>query len=240
MKDGLPTTLTIDAYLSKHLERGSKVGVDPNLLSARTWAPLANSLKQSGCTLIGIDENLVDLVWKDQPAAPTNKVRSLGLEYAGKSICQKLKEIHEKMSDTGCSVICVTALDEIAWLFNMRGNDIDFNPVFFSYALVTLDELILFIDEKKLGEDVYQHFKTNEVEVVIKPYDAIKQVLKEKAEKCEGKVWISLGSSQALTNSIPEDKRHQEITPIAVMKAIKVRKNFFFLLFCKLSVCIFG
>uniref|UniRef100_A0A336MJJ6 CSON002645 protein n=2 Tax=Culicoides sonorensis TaxID=179676 RepID=A0A336MJJ6_CULSO len=221
MKDGLPTTLTIDAYLAKHLEKGSKVGVDPNLLSTRAWTPLANSLKQNGCTLTGIDENLIDLIWEDQPPAPNNKVIPLDLMYAGKTIGQKLKEIRQKMSDNNCSIVCVTALDEIAWLFNLRGNDIDFNPVFFSYALICTEELILFIDENKLSDEIYQHFKKNETNVVIKPYNSIKSVLKEKANECEGKVWISLGSSQALTDAIPENKRHQEITPIAVMKAIK-------------------
>lgn len=195
--------------------------MDPNLLSARSWAPLANSLKNSGCTLTGIDENLIDLIWHDQPAAPNNKVIPLGLQYAGKTVGQKVKEIREKMVDTGCSIVVVTALDEIAWLFNLRGNDIEYNPVFFSYALITCKDVLLFIDEKKLSDEIYQHFKTNEINVVVKPYEAIKSVLKEEASTCDGKVWISLGSSQALTSTIPDTKIHQEITPIALMKAIK-------------------
>lgn len=223
MKDGLPGTLSIDQYLAKHLEKGSKVGVDTNLMSARAWAPLANSLKQSGCTIMGLDENLIDLIWEDQPAAPSAKVFPLELKYCGKTIGQKVKDIREKMLDAGCSIMAVSALDEIAWLTNLRGKDIEYNPVFFSYALITMNEILLFIDQNKLNDEIYQHFKTNEINVIVKPYDTIKSVLKERASTCEGKVWISHTSSQALTFAIPENKIHQEITPIAVMKAIKVK-----------------
>ncbi|XP_063700058.1 xaa-Pro aminopeptidase ApepP [Culicoides brevitarsis] len=222
MKDGLPTTLTLDAYLCKNLKKGSKVGVDPNLLSARNWLPLANSLKQHGCSLVGIEENLIDLVWAEkQPKAPQNKIIPLGLEHCGKKIGDKVKEIRAQMTENCCSVLVVSALDEIAWLMNLRGNDIDYNPVFFSYCLVMMDEIILFVDENKLSKEVFEHFKTNEVEVSIQPYNAIKPTLKEKAQNCEGKVWISLGSSQGLTSLICETKLHQEKTPISVMKAIK-------------------
>lgn len=95
-------------------------GVDPNLLSARSWIPLANSLKQHGCTLIEVDENLIDIVWVNQPEAPTSKVISLDFKYCGKTINQKVQEVREKMYQNGDSVIVVSALDEVAWLFNLR------------------------------------------------------------------------------------------------------------------------
>lgn len=107
-------------------------------------------------------------------------------------------------------------------MYIFSGSDVDYNPVFFSYALILTDEILLFIDETKISNVIYDHFKMNEIDVVVKPYDTIKSVLKEKAYTCQGKVWISLGSSQALTDAICENKIHQEVSPIAVMKAIKV------------------
>lgn len=95
-------------------------GVDPSLLSSRSWTSLVSSLKQSGCTLMGIDENLIDLIWSNQPAAPSGKVIPLDIEYSGKSVGRKVEEIREKMVEVGCSITVVTALDEIAWLFNLR------------------------------------------------------------------------------------------------------------------------
>lgn len=69
---------------------------------------------------MGIDENLIDLIWSNQPASPRGKVIPLGLQFCGKSAGQKVKEIREKMTDVGCSITVVTALDEVAWLLNLR------------------------------------------------------------------------------------------------------------------------
>lgn len=221
MKDGQPATPSIDAFLAKVLEPGSKVGVDANLISTRAWNPLHTSLKSSGCSLLPITPNLIDLVWKDQPAAPQNPIIPLNLEFTGQSVAQKLAAVREKMTDKRASVLVVSALDEIAWFLNLRGSDIDYNPVFFSYVLVTLDDLFFFIDESKLSSAIHDHFRTNEVQPKIRPYGDVHQVLKSLAESCSHRVWISLGSSYALTALIPEEKRLHEITPINLMKAVK-------------------
>jgi Xaa-Pro aminopeptidase len=105
---------------------------------------------------------------------------------------------------------------------NLRGSDIEFNPVFFSYALVTTTALYLFIDDTKVTPEIHQHFDNNEIKVDVRPYNQVHTVLKELADAATTKkVWISLNSSYALTALIPESKRHQEITPICTMKAIK-------------------
>lgn len=221
MKDGQPTTPTIDAYLAKVLEPGSKVGVDANLISTRAWNPLHTSLKSAGCSLLPITPNLIDLVWKDQPAAPQHPVEPLLVEYTGQTVAQKLDAVREKMNDKRASVLVVSALDEIAWFLNLRGSDIDYNPVFFSYVLITRDDLYFFIDEKKLSESIHEHFRTNGVQPKTRPYGDVHQVLRTLAESSPDRVWISLGSSYALTALIPEEKRLHEITPINLMKAVK-------------------
>ncbi|EDS27496.1 xaa-Pro aminopeptidase 1 [Culex quinquefasciatus] len=132
MKDGQPTTPSIDAWLARVLQPGSKVGVDANLISTRAWNPLNTSLKSAGCSLLPISPNLIDLVWADQPAAPQASIIPLELEFTGESVAQKLAAVREKMQDKRASVLVVSALDEIAWFLNLRGSDIDYNPVFFS------------------------------------------------------------------------------------------------------------
>ncbi|XP_058832676.1 xaa-Pro aminopeptidase ApepP isoform X2 [Topomyia yanbarensis] len=221
MRDGQPSTPTIDAWLAKMLQPGCKVGVDANLISTRAWNPLQTSLKSAGCSLLPISPNLVDLVWNDQPAAPQNPAIPLALEYTGQSVAKKLEIIREKMVDKRASVLVVSALDEIAWFLNLRGSDIDYNPVFFSYALITLDDLYFFVDDSKLSPAVSDHFRANEVQPKIHPYGDVQQVLKSLAESSANRVWISLGSSYALTALIPEEKRLHEITPINLMKAVK-------------------
>ncbi|XP_058444565.1 xaa-Pro aminopeptidase ApepP [Malaya genurostris] len=221
MRDGQPTTPTIDAWLAKTLKPGSKVGVDANLIPTRAWNPLQSSLKSAGCLLLTISPNLIDLIWKDQPVAPRNPIIPLSVEYAGRSVAEKLVAMREKMTDKRASVVVVSALDEIAWFLNLRGSDIDYNPVFFSYLLVTLDDVYFFVDESKLSSAVNDHFRANKVELKIRPYGDIKEALKSLAETCENRVWISLGSNYALSALIPEEKRFHEITPINLMKAVK-------------------
>lgn len=221
MKDGLPTTLSIDSWLTKNLEKGCKIGVDASLMSVRVWSPLDRSLRLAGCSLVAIQPNLIDLVWKDQPAAPSNKIIPLSTKYAGKTVAEKVKAVREKMKENKCSVLCITFLDEIAWLLNLRGTDIQYNPVFFSYVIVTLDQIILFVDETKLEASVAAHFKDNQVTVTIKPYNAVQGTLKTLSSEVTDMVWISSMSSYGLSSLVPEDKRFTDITPISVLKAIK-------------------
>lgn len=106
-------------------------------------------------------------------------------------------------------------------LFNLRGSDIESNPVFFAYAIITDSEALLFTNPSRVTDEIKAHFTANNVQVTVKSYNEIHDTLEKLANETDGKVWISLGSSQALTNLVPKSKRYQEITPIQVMKAIK-------------------
>jgi Xaa-Pro aminopeptidase len=114
MKDGLPDTLTMVQWLSKHCKEGDRIGVDPNLYSTRQWKTLVTAFDNEGCVMTPVKENLVDLVWDDQPLQPNNPVISLDIKFAGKSVADKLKDIRTKMSEQNAKVMVVTALDEIA------------------------------------------------------------------------------------------------------------------------------
>jgi Xaa-Pro aminopeptidase len=114
MKDGLPDTLTMVQWLSKNCKSGDRVGVDANLMSTRQWNQLVTAFENEGCVMTAVKQNLVDLVWEDQPAQPSNKVIALDIKYAGKTVADKLVEIREKMKDQSAKVLVVTALDEVA------------------------------------------------------------------------------------------------------------------------------
>lgn len=222
MKDGLPTTPSIGAWLAKNFKAGDVVGVDANLLSTRSWDAMNKAIENSGCLLKPVTPNLVDLVWgSSQPAKPDNKIIALDTKYAGKTVAKKLKEVREKMVEQNSGLLVLSALDEVAYFFNLRGSDIDYNPVFFSYALITHDELFIFVDPAKVTPEILKHFQDNEVTVKVKSYGCIFKTFKSLIEACQDKVWISVGSSEALTSMVPKNKRHQEITPICFMKAIK-------------------
>jgi len=141
MKDAIPGTLSQGEWLSKKLPPGSRVGVDPFVISFDTWKPLATQLDSAGHTLVPINENLIDLVWDNRPSPPANSVEPLAIRFAGKSWKDKVIEIRQEIVNKGATALILTALDEIAWLFNLRGSDIDYNPVFFAYSVITLDNV---------------------------------------------------------------------------------------------------
>lgn len=165
MKDGLPDTPTQGDWLKDNLQPSNKVGADPFLLSHEAWKRLSKELKDRGIELVAIKKNLIDQVWEDPSAhrlgvdsprlpRPANKLIKLNIEITGKEWTQKVDELREELKKNKAGSIILTALDEIAWLLNLRGSDIDFNPVFFAYCIVTVKDVFLFIDKEKLLPEV--------------------------------------------------------------------------------------
>lgn len=104
---------------------------------------------------------------------------------------------------------------------NLRGSDIAYNPVFYSYVLITLDEVYLFVEKNKLPDGYEEHFRKNNVSITIDKYNNVQSVLKGLISKFSGKVWISSLSSYALSAMVPERRLVQEISPVSLMKAMK-------------------
>ena len=126
--------------------------------------------KKGGAELKPVSENLVDTVWgKDKPARPNEKVIVLDVKYAGKKFEDKIEELRKELEKKKSAGMVISMLDEIAWLFNLRGSDIPYNPVFFSYAVVTPTDVTLYVDDSKLDEEVKKHLG----DVKIRPYEAI-------------------------------------------------------------------
>lgn len=227
MKDGLPDTPSQGDWLSKVLPVGGRVGVDPFLMSTEVWRPLSKLLKSNGHSLVPVTENLVDLTWDDQPAPPNNAIIILDQSYTGITWQEKVKKIREKMVEKKAEALVVTALDEIAYLFNMRGSEIEYNPVFFAYAVITIDSVNLFIDDKKLDTKVEHHLKINisedasTVTVTVRPYQSVKEFVADLPRMVSGKIWLSEKSSFGIVNAVPKNRRFTNPSPIAAMKAVK-------------------
>lgn len=181
-------------------------------------------------------ENLVDIVWGNtRPARPSEPVKVLGPQYAGKDIKAKLEGVRKEMKKSPGFI--VSMLDEIAWLFNLRGNDIPYNPVFFSYAAITPASATLYVDESKLSGEVKTYLKDNRVS--IRPYEAIfddtvslSKTLDSApstngdaaaAEPAQGtKFLVSTKTSWALKRSLGGESKVDEVrSPIGDAKAIK-------------------
>lgn len=224
MKDGIPGTPTQGEWLSKVLPSGSRIGVDPSIISYDSWKVLSTHLEQSGHKLIPTQQNLIDVIWENKPSFPVKVIQPLSLVFTGKSWDSKILEVREDMTQKGTTILVITALDEIAWLLNLRGSDIDYNPVFFAYVLITMDSVYLFIDSEKCSPDVHRHLQStsgNHVKITIQPYDAIRDILSSLISQQNGKVWISNTASYSLVSLIPENQRIDSPNPILLKKAIK-------------------
>ncbi|XP_034235011.1 xaa-Pro aminopeptidase 1-like isoform X2 [Thrips palmi] len=221
MKLNDPGTPTESVWLSKVLPVGSRVGVDPQLMSYDSWHPMQTQLEASGMSLVPVHANLIDAIWEDRPAPPCNVIQPHPLKYSGKTCKSKVQEVRLDMVEKGASLLVVTALDEIAWLLNLRGSDINYNPVFFSYVIVSPTAVHFFVEESKVTGAVRDHFLQEDLAVTFHPYDKVYSFLTEQIPIQEGKIWLSYLSSYGLIAAIPERKRVTDISPIAVMKAVK-------------------
>lgn len=161
MKEGLPETLEPHQWLSKVLPAKGKVGVDPLLISYTGWERLAQKLEGAGHKLVPIIHNLIDQVWEEKPSPPGTAVEVLPLSLAGRSWQEKLADVRSDLKAKNAQALVVTALDEIAWLFNLRGSDIEFNPVFFAYAVVTSKSAHLFVHEDKITVSLEKHLTSS-------------------------------------------------------------------------------
>ncbi|RMH64051.1 MAG: aminopeptidase P family protein [Calditrichaeota bacterium] len=157
MKMGDLATPDIPTYLTQQLSEGQTVGMDPRTIAHNQAVQLKKQLEQSGLKVRFMSENLVDAIWDDQPGLPDAPIRVHPLKYAGESVSDKLDRLRAAMKERHCQAHVVTMLDAIAWLFNLRGSDVAYNPVFIAYALITQDDAQLFIRPDKADDSVREH-----------------------------------------------------------------------------------
>ncbi|EPZ59466.1 metallopeptidase M24 family protein [[Clostridium] sordellii ATCC 9714] len=194
------------------------LGFDGRLISAKEGNELKEKLRSKNVS-IKYEYDLVDKVWEDRPSLSGEKAFLLNIKYAGETFSSKLKRLRDEMKLKGANVHVITTLDDIAWLFNIRGRDVKYTPVVLSYALITLDEVYLFINEDKLNEEIITELSKENV--IIKPYDSIYEFVKsinldEKILLDENKV------SYSIYNNLPREvKKINGFNPTMNFKAVK-------------------
>lgn len=221
MKTGLPNVPTKEEWLLSVLPPNSRIGYDPFLMSSTTYAEFSTVLEQNGHTLIKINNNLVDEIWENRPELDLANPFPLDIKFSGKSIANKLLHLRTDVIEQGGVSIVVNALDDIAWLLNMRGYDKASTPVFFAYVILTPSDLYLYINEDRISNEVKQHFATEGVTVIIKEYNEFSTGLSELVSKNEDKIVISSDASQAIYSSIPIQRVVQVFSRVSMIKSIK-------------------
>ncbi|KAH6849711.1 putative Xaa-Pro aminopeptidase P [Chaetomium sp. MPI-CAGE-AT-0009] len=213
LKTGLQDVPTWQDWTAEESAGGKTVGVDPSLISSPIAEKLDESIKKSGgAGLKAVSENLIDPVWgSDRPARSSNPVRLLTGKYSGKDTATKLTELRKELEKKKAAAFVLSMLDEVAWLFNLRGSDITYNPVFYSYAIVTQDSATLYVDASKLDDESRSYLDQNKV--TIKPYDTLFEDAKALASAAETK-----GTSEPLKKYFFVDEVR---SPVGDAKAVK-------------------
>lgn len=213
-EEGVPK---VEEYIKEHLREGGCIGFDGRVLDAKSgeqYAKLAGEKQGS----LYMTEDLVGLIWPDRPQLPAKKVWILEEAYAGKSMEEKTADVRKKMEERGADVHILSSLYDIAWLLNLRGGDIDHVPVFLSFVSIERERVLLFVNEKILGEDVRAYLGGNQVE--IRPYEEIYDYAKGLADK---KVLLSMEETNyRITEAVKEHARILDgANPSNLLKAVK-------------------
>ncbi len=217
MKDGDADTPSMIEWLCNTLGKGDRVGIDGTVCSIAEVSTWFEALSKKG---IDIDESKDPFVqlWNDRPAVPTGKAHIMPLEIAGESAKNKLARLRNKLSEKGADGMMVTMLDEIAWLTNLRGCDVEYNPVVVSYMLVTNDSATLFVGSEKIDKAVTKYLAAEGISVL--PYEKVWAALEsyDKATILVQPLRCNAAVSRSLKNSV--EQLFAE-SPIAEMKAVK-------------------
>ncbi|SPO21611.1 probable aminopeptidase P, cytoplasmic [Ustilago trichophora] len=226
-KVGVTGVLDWPAWLVEQAKEGTKVGMDPALISYTQGKALVAALEQAEASVVFPSRNLVDGAWgSDRPAPIASPVYEHELKFAGKPAAAKIEDVKKDLeSKPKGSAYFVSALDEVAWLLNLRGASIPCHPVFPAYILISAEKSVLFIRAELLpeGGDADKYVRDT-LKLQVEPYDSIWDYLRR---------WISEGSdgrklvsgeklSYAVANAVGDDKLDLlDPSPVALRKAIK-------------------
>ena len=217
-KSGQPDVPKMVSWLLEQLNSGERLGVDPRVLGIKAAESLGSELDRGEIELTFIPDNLVDVIWEDRPSPSTAPVMVMPERHAGESVESKLGRLRKQMAEAKVDTHVITAMDAIAWLCNLRGSDVDFNPVFISYAAVSVSDAYLFVDEAKLDDAVVASLSGL---VKIRPYADIEPFL---TSETAGKVWLDEESANHwIAGLVGERAVSVERSPVVEFKAIKNR-----------------
>ena len=226
MKQGLKDVPSITEYLTRSLPEGATVGFDPMLHAAAPLKKMQEALHASPNRLKvkSLSHNIIDPVWGGaRPPAPSAPVRLHPAQFAGRSVQDKLADVRKAMQAQNAAALVLTTLDEIAWLFNIRGADVPCNPVTVSYAIVSPDSATLFIDEVKLKEgkgDGGVGQALRDAGVAVRPYEEILAAV----GRVEGSIWVDGRTANKAVYDAAASVAFSVVdreSPVIVMKACK-------------------
>lgn len=169
-KSGEPDVPTVHQFLKDKLEEGMCLGFDGRTVSAKEAEQLGELLKEKDITFT-VNNDLVGEIWEDRPALSCEPVMELDVRWTGKSRADKIADIREQMKEKEADIFILTSLDDIAWLLNIRGNDIHCCPVVLSYLVMTDAEIRLYANKAAFSEEIRSNLEADGIKIY--PYDEV-------------------------------------------------------------------
>ena len=223
---------SIVAWILAEVPDGQNVGFDPFLFSVDSWKNYDQGFQDSSRHLLSVTTNLVDVAWgSERPPVPSQPIYALPKEFTGSTWQEKVSAVrsymeHHAKTPTG---VLLSALDETAWLFNLRSSDIPYNPFFYSYALLTNSSIRLFVNKSRFSLETLQYLNTNctlPMCVQLEDYSQVRDSVKAYAS---GDVKILIGVSYTtygVYEVIPKEKLVTDTySPVMLIKAVKNSKE---------------
>jgi Xaa-Pro aminopeptidase len=211
-ESGVPS---IEEFLKETLKNGSKIGFDGKVISVDYFRKLKETLLNKGF-IYEVKNDLINKIWENRPSVPTTQVITHDIKYTGKSREEKLGQAILHMKLMGATHYVISGLDDIAWLLNIRGKDIKYNPLTIAYIVLSEDICYLFIDERKLGKEVRLELEKAHVE--IRPYESINTFLDDLSE---GVVLFDPLKTNIWLHSSIKVKTLESLDITTMLKAIK-------------------
>lgn len=216
-KEDIPGEATVTEWLAEQMEENEILAVDGRLFSIVKANQLEEFCGANGFRF-ATDFAPADTIWTDRPARPMSKAFVHEVKYAGEEVASKIERVLSAVETMGADAIFIPALDEIAWTLNVRGADVECNPLVVSYLYLSRDEKVLFVDAEKIDAEVAAHL--NLVGVELKPYDDVQKWLNKE---------VSMGTTVLLDPNKVSDTLARALecykvygaSPVAPLKAIK-------------------
>ena len=218
MRMGEPGVPEIADFLRDHVAENGFIGFDSRTVSNAFARTIGEKTREKHIRFAG-DEDLVDLVWADRPALSCEPLWELEAKFAGFTRAEKLQQVREKMAELGADVFVIPALDEVAWLLNLRGGDVLYTPVFLSYLLLGRDQATLCVQKEAVSAEIEAQLKAGGVSLA--PYDDIYRLV---AALPTGTRVLLDGerANYRITQSVPDGAETLDRpSPIQLMKAMK-------------------
>ena len=218
MRMGQPGVPEIADFLRDHVEENGFIGFDSRTVSNAFARTIGEKTREKHIRFAG-GEDLVDLVWADRPALSCEPVWTLDVKYTGLTRREKLSMVRGKMEELGADVFVIPALDEVAWLLNLRGGDVLYTPVFLSYLLLGRDQATLCVQKEAVSAEIEAQLKADGVSLA--PYDDIYRLVA--ALPAATRVLLDGASANyRITQSVPDGAETLDRpSPIQLMKAMK-------------------